>query len=78
MGNLSRTTRARRITALATLVATPVIAGAVMAATAAPAHAADLLNSDVQSKQDIKNPLKDLNAEVVVAALGKVADKLKI
>jgi hypothetical protein len=36
-----------------------------------------LADSSTVSNTDVKNPLKDVNAEVIVGALGKVADKLK-
>ncbi|WP_327356080.1 hypothetical protein [Streptomyces sp. NBC_01304] len=68
--------------------AAALVAGSVMAlGVASPAFADDVDNapakddnqlakSSTVSNTDVKNPLKDVNAEVVVGALGKVADKL--
>lgn len=52
--------------------------GAASPALAAPASldAGQLLNTNTVSKQDVKNPLKDIDAEVLVGSLEKVADKL--
>ncbi|MGW1374514.1 hypothetical protein ACWD6P_09625 [Streptomyces sp. NPDC002446] len=52
--------------------------GAASPALAAPAplDAGKLLDANTVSKQDVKNPLKDIDAEVLVGAVSKVADKL--
>ncbi|MEU7582559.1 hypothetical protein AB0B50_33825 [Streptomyces sp. NPDC041068] len=43
----------------------------------APAKADDqLVDSSTVSKNEVKNPLKDINAEVIVNGVSKVADKL--
>jgi hypothetical protein len=51
----------------------------VVFTSAAPVGSAydELVDSNTVSKNDVKNPLKDVNAEVLVGALTKVADKLK-
>ncbi|MFE0175038.1 hypothetical protein ACFWZ2_22210 [Streptomyces sp. NPDC059002] len=69
--------------------AAAVVAGTMMALGAgAPAFADDvdnapasksddqLVDSSTVSKNEVKNPLKDVNAEVLVGGLSKVADKL--
>ncbi|MDG4858749.1 hypothetical protein P8605_11400 [Streptomyces sp. T-3] len=67
--------------------AAAVVAGSVMAlGVATPAFADDVDNapakdgdqlakSSTVSNTDVKNPLKDVNAQVIVSALGKVLDK---
>ncbi|MFF4603006.1 hypothetical protein ACFY12_09675 [Streptomyces sp. NPDC001339] len=51
--------------------------GAASPALAAPSHGDDtLVDSSTVSKNDVKNPLKDINAEVLISGLSKVADKL--
>ncbi|MFE0102942.1 hypothetical protein [Streptomyces sp. NPDC059009] len=70
--------------------AAAVVAGTMMALGAgAPAFADDvdnapvvskgddqLVDSSTVSKNEVKNPLKDINADVVVNGVSKVADKL--
>ncbi len=52
--------------------------GAASPALAAPASGDDdmLVDSSTVSKNEVKNPLKDINAEVLIAGVSKVADKL--
>ncbi|MFG2289417.1 hypothetical protein ACGFOU_25525 [Streptomyces sp. NPDC048595] len=52
--------------------------GAASPALAAPASSGDdmLVDSSTVSKNEVKNPLKDINAEVLIAGVSKVADKL--
>ncbi|MEU4845637.1 hypothetical protein [Streptomyces gilvosporeus] len=59
------------------------VAGAALAlgvaspALAAPAAGIDnLVDSSTVSKNEVKNPLKDINADVLIGGLSKVADKL--
>ncbi|MFE0174193.1 hypothetical protein ACFWZ2_17905 [Streptomyces sp. NPDC059002] len=54
------------------------VLGAASTAVAAPAGDDNqLVDSNTVSKNEVKNPLKDINAQVLIAGLTKVADKLK-
>ena len=53
--------------------------GAASPALAAPAPGDDsLVDSSTVSKNEVKNPLKDINIDVIVGAVSKVADKLSV
>ncbi|WP_407288665.1 hypothetical protein [Streptomyces sp. BP-8] len=60
------------------VVGVALMLGAASPALAAPAPHGDdrLVDSNTVSKNEVKNPLKDVNAEVLIGGLSKVADKL--
>ncbi|WP_407286398.1 hypothetical protein [Streptomyces sp. BP-8] len=64
--------------AAASAVGVVLMLGAASPALAAPAPRGDdqLVDSSTVSKNEVKNPLKDINAEVLIAGVSKVADKL--
>ncbi|TJZ54213.1 hypothetical protein FCH28_13610 [Streptomyces piniterrae] len=66
--------------AAAGVVGVALVLGAATPALAAPGPLdgeTALLDSNTVSKQDVKNPLDGVNADVLIGAVGKVADKLK-
>ncbi|MER6046674.1 hypothetical protein ABT168_04255 [Streptomyces sp. NPDC001793] len=64
--------------AAAGAVGVALMLGAASPALAAPAPRGDdmLVDSSTVSKNEVKNPLKDINAEVLIGGVSKVADKL--
>ncbi|KAB2340527.1 hypothetical protein [Actinomadura rudentiformis] len=68
-----------RSAALATLITTPLAAGALLlsppAAHAAPAPEKQLLDTDTVSKADLKNPLSSLDVSAITKAVDKLATK---
>ncbi|MFE0187729.1 hypothetical protein [Streptomyces sp. NPDC058989] len=60
------------------VVGVALVLGAASPALAAPGPRGDdmLVDSSTVSKNEVKNPLKDINAEVLISGLSKVADKL--
>ncbi|MFI9047484.1 hypothetical protein [Streptomyces sp. NPDC053427] len=65
--------------AAAGVMGVALVLGAASPALAAPGPRGDdqLVDSSTVRKNEVKNPLRDINADVLIGQVSKVADKLK-